>query len=165
MIYLFSQLPCDYSSPFQDFAWAGQSTFAARSEQHCQLPLFHSRRPVCFFFRWVANMRQRSDFISPQQYKDLDELGFVWTRYKIVPWATKIELLEKYKRIHGDLLVSKDYVDPETKVRLGGLVDRLRQSRDTLNIARKQELESIGFVWNAYNNHWDTVGPRCHFLQ
>mmetsp|Transcript_17319 Transcript_17319/g.35881 ORF Transcript_17319/g.35881 Transcript_17319/m.35881 type:complete len:692 (-) Transcript_17319:356-2431(-) len=107
--------------------------------------------------RWVANVRQRMDFLTSTQLADLNALGFVWTRYKVMPWNAKLELLQRYQKLNGDCLVSKDYVCPESGFRLGGWVDRLRQTRSSLNKTRVQDLENLGFVWNAYENHWENM--------
>ena len=69
----------------------------------------------------------------------------------------KLELLKKFKETHGHTLVSKDYVDPETKHRLGGWVDRLRQGRDKLLPHQKASLDELGFCWNAYEATWSTM--------
>jgi hypothetical protein len=107
--------------------------------------------------RWVATLRQRMGFLNEKQLRDLDELGFVWHRYKIMPWDAKLELLKKYKAREGDTLVSRDYMDPESGFRLGGWVDRVRQTKGTLSNANIQDLEQLGFVWNAYEKNWDVM--------
>lgn len=107
--------------------------------------------------RWVANLRQRADFLSESQLDDLDRLDFVWSRFKVLPWDQKVEILRKYKMQHGHTLVPKDHVDRETGFHLGWWVDRMRQGKNTMNEARVQDLEHIGFVWNAFDATWESM--------
>ena len=106
--------------------------------------------------RWVANLRQRADFLSEMQMRDLKALGFKWNYFKIEPWDVKVENLKKYIAKYGDTLVPKDYVD-DSGFRLGAWVDRMRQTKDTMNVVRRQELESLGFVWNKYEAQWNQM--------
>jgi hypothetical protein len=125
-------------------------------EGECNVPQAYIDPETGFSIgRWVANLRQRKDFLSDNQRNDLQELDFVWTRYRVMPWDAKLELLKNYKDREGDTLVSKDFLDPETGFRLGGWVDRLRQTSDTINKSRSEDLEQLGFVWNANENQWD----------
>lgn len=107
--------------------------------------------------RWVANLRQRANYLSEDQLQALRDLDFIWNRFKVQPWDMKVEILKKYNNTHGHVMVPKDYVDPDTKFRLGGWVDRMRQSKATMNQARIQELDDMGFVWNTYEAHWDKM--------
>lgn len=108
--------------------------------------------------RWVANLRQRVDLLDDDQVESLEKLGFVWQhRSKTTPWTKKLDALRKYKAEHGDTLVPKDYVDKETGFRLGLMVDRLRQSRSTLDVTRCKQLKDMGFVWNKHEAQWDDM--------
>ena len=84
-------------------------------------------------------------------------LGFIWRRFKVFPWDQKVETLKKYVIEYGDAMVPKDFIDEATGMRLGGWVDRLRQSRNTLPLHKKQELDELGMVWNAYEANWETM--------
>uniref|UniRef100_A0A7S3DQC6 Helicase-associated domain-containing protein n=1 Tax=Entomoneis paludosa TaxID=265537 RepID=A0A7S3DQC6_9STRA len=107
--------------------------------------------------RWVANLRQRSHFLNETQLQDLECLDFVWSRFKVLPWDMKIDLLQKFKLEHGHALVPKDYVDGETGFHLGWWVDRMRQGKRSMNKARLQDLEDAGFVWNAFDATWENM--------
>lgn len=139
--------------------------------------------------RWVANIRQRAPFLKESQIKDLNEMGFCWNKFKVLPWEDKRQLLLDYKNDHGDLLIPKgrhldfmhveefcrrtisltssvplyfcfapsDYIDAKTKFRLGAWVDRTRQNKSTMNENLVQELDNLGFVWNCYEAHWESM--------
>eukprot|EP00523_Entomoneis_sp_CCMP467_P007536 CAMPEP_0168722498 /NCGR_PEP_ID=MMETSP0724-20121128/2628_1 /TAXON_ID=265536 /ORGANISM="Amphiprora sp., Strain CCMP467" /LENGTH=536 /DNA_ID=CAMNT_0008769171 /DNA_START=441 /DNA_END=2048 /DNA_ORIENTATION=+ len=107
--------------------------------------------------RWVANLRQRADFLTESQLDDLERLDFVWSRFKVLPWEMKISILRKYRNQHGHTLVPKDYVDSETDFHLGWWVDRMRQGKNTMNQNRIKDLEDLGFVWNAFDATWETM--------
>uniref|UniRef100_A0A7S3DW66 Helicase-associated domain-containing protein n=1 Tax=Entomoneis paludosa TaxID=265537 RepID=A0A7S3DW66_9STRA len=107
--------------------------------------------------RWVANLRQRADFLTDSQLADLERLDFVWSRFKVLPWDMKIDILRKYTQKHGHSLVPKDYVDTDSGFHLGWWVDRMRQGKNTMNQARIRDLEALGFVWNAFDATWETM--------
>lgn len=107
--------------------------------------------------RWVANLRQRAHFLNESQLQDLENLDFVWSRFKVMPWNLKVDLLIKYKKQNGHTLVPKDYVDADSGFHLGWWVDRMRQAKNSMNKARRQDLEDAGFVWNAFDASWENM--------
>jgi len=91
-----------------------------------------------------------------ERAKRLDEIGFIWTLVETVSWEDMFASLVEFKKIHGHCNVpqkSREYKSLEQK-RLGKWVNsqRTAYSRGKLNPARKQQLDSIGFVWNLRPN-------------
>ncbi|OQR86646.1 hypothetical protein ACHHYP_10338 [Achlya hypogyna] len=100
----------------------------------------------------------------------LNRLNFVWQPYEYL-WSRNFAALETYKRHYGDLLVVRDFVVPDEDpswpkdtwmIKLGLVVSRLRlQGTDKCPAKRREQLDRIGFVWDWYDDRWNT---RIHAL-
>ncbi|RHY28379.1 hypothetical protein DYB32_006022 [Aphanomyces invadans] len=100
--------------------------------------------------------------LDPMVVNDLDGIGFVWNNHSH-QWAVKIEALARYKALHGDLLVGGDFLVPDHDSRwpvflwgkkLGVVVFDLRSGRDKLSPDQRDELDAMGFVWDAMADQW-----------
>jgi hypothetical protein len=103
---------------------------------------------------WVRNQRAAKRYKRPimaERAKRLDEIGFVWVLVEPMAWEKMFAALVEFKRIHGHCQVpqqSREYK------RLGKWVNtqRTRNKRGKVLPARKQLLDSIGFIWDAIKN-------------
>ena len=95
---------------------------------------------------WVSGQRNNKDRLSDNQWKRLDEIGFVWD-VKEFQWEKAVAELSSYKISHGDCLVPLRY-KTESGFSLGKWVVRQRTMRDKLSSKRRQMLDELGFVWN-----------------
>jgi len=108
---------------------------------------------------WVRNQRAAKRYKRPimeERAKRLDEIGFMWTLVETVSWEDMFASLVEFKKVHGHCNVpqkSREHKSLEQK-RLGKWVNsqRTANTRGKLNPARKQQLDSIGFVWNLRPN-------------
>jgi hypothetical protein len=108
---------------------------------------------------WVRNQRAAKRYKRPimaERAKRLDEIGFMWTLVETVSWKDMFASLVEFKKVHGHCNVpqkSREHKSLEQK-RLGKWVNsqRTANTRGKLNPARKQQLDSIGFVWNLRPN-------------
>ncbi|KAG9406163.1 hypothetical protein AC1031_002495 [Aphanomyces cochlioides] len=97
----------------------------------------------------------------------LDEIGFSWDGYEQrsnQQWQENIEALRIYKSIHGNLNVPRYYKvemgDAEWPEKLwgkklGSAVRNIRQEEETMDPSRREILDSMGFVWDAIQAHWE----------
>ena len=88
--------------------------------------------------------------------KRLDEIGFIWVIIEPMAWEKMFAALVEFKNIHGHCNVpqkSHGHTSLEQK-RLGKWVNSQRTTnfRGKITPARKQQLDSIGFVWNLRPN-------------
>ena len=108
---------------------------------------------------WVRNQRGAKRDKRPimvERTKRLDEIGFVWMLIEPMSWEKMFSALVEFKKVHGHCNVpqkSREHKSLEQK-RLGKWVNSQRTAnfRGRLNPARKQQLDSIGFVWNLRPN-------------
>jgi Helicase associated domain len=120
---------------------------------------------------WVTY--QRSQLASGKLYKELyldrlqklQSIGFepralqddsIKSR-----WDRRFEELVEYQRQHGDCLVPKDYA---ADLALGEWVRSLRAKGDTLSRDHREQLDAIGFVWDAYEAVWNAMFEKlCQY--
>lgn len=103
---------------------------------------------------WVRNQRAAKRYKRPilaERAKRLDEIGFSWSLTESIDWDEMFARLVEFKRVIGHCNV------PQKKgvnKRLGKWVNtqRTHNTRGTMLPERKQELDSIGFVWNLRPN-------------
>jgi Helicase associated domain len=119
--------------------------------------------------RWVQT--QRTGLASGKLFKDryqyrlqkLQSIGFVFRALlddsMDSRWTRLFGQLVEYQRQHGDCLVPSRY--PEDQV-LAKFVNHLRMRGDTLSRDRREQLDSIGFVWDPHEAVWNT---KFHELQ
>lgn len=99
---------------------------------------------------WVRNQRAAKRYKYPimaKRAKRLDELGFEWWLVEPNPWEKMFEKLVEYKKVHGNCDVPQHY---QKDKRLGKWVNTQRTTfkRGKMLPDRREQLESIGFVWN-----------------
>jgi len=128
-------------------------TIYKEREGHCRVPRTHKENGFPLG-QWVSNRRQRTQILSEARRQQLDELGFVWDTPE-TDWEEGFRYLTIYKKREGHCRVPQRH--KENGFRLGSWVDRQRQSKDaeTLSEARRQQLDELGFVWNALDAAWE----------
>lgn len=100
---------------------------------------------------WVRNQRAAKTHNRPimaERAKRLDELGFTWRLVEQEAWQRMLERLIEFKDTHGHCNVPQK---GDGDKRLGKWVNTQRThfKRGTLKSDRVQQLDAIGFVWNA----------------
>jgi Helicase associated domain len=124
-----------------------------KREGHCRVPATHTENG----FRlggWVNKQRWRKGARwSEERRKRLDELGFVWDTLEAA-WEEGFSYLKAYKKREGHCRVPDNH--KEDGFGLGGWVRRQRQSKrqESLPEARRQQLDELGFVWDAFETDW-----------
>ena len=83
-----------------------------------------------------------------EEKRKLDEIGFVWKGHRGLSFEAVFETLKEYKREHGDLLVPQKYVTTEG-IKLGKIVNSLRNGDRKTTPEQKVELDKMGFVWRV----------------
>ena len=85
--------------------------------------------------------------MSEERRNMLDSIGFTWKFREArvsVPWEVRFQELVDYKQVHGDCNIPYDY---NTNKQIGYWVSRQRQNKETMSENRRNQLNSIGFVW------------------
>ena len=106
---------------------------------------------------WVDAQRQnrKKNKLAPERVDKLDSIGFVWDPLEAA-WEETFEELKKYKKIHGDTLVPRNY---SNNSQLGRWVDTQRSYRKKNKLApeRVAKLDSIGFVRDPLEAAWEEM--------
>jgi hypothetical protein len=102
--------------------------------------------------QWVAVQRRSRDVTPAEKLRRLDELGFIWNARRAI-WKEGYTYLVLYKNREGDSLVPLSH--KENGFMLGQWVDRQRQTKSTMPLERRRQLEKIGFVWNPLDASWE----------
>ncbi|KAH9114483.1 hypothetical protein LEN26_013040 [Aphanomyces euteiches] len=111
----------------------------------------------------VRSLRQKTH-MPASRMRELEELGFVWNILE-QSWEIKLQALQTYKAIYGNLLVPYSFKTPPESdgvwpkatcnLKLGHAVHNLRQNVGDMPAARRDLLNSIGFVWDCMELGWD----------
>ncbi|KAG9403532.1 hypothetical protein AC1031_006172 [Aphanomyces cochlioides] len=101
--------------------------------------------------------------LKDERRAELDALGFVWAAldYQL---HRNIRALERYKQLHGNLLVPLRFVVPSNDpdwpedfadIHLGHFVGNIRSGVKNLTPSERETLDAMGFVWNADDYEWN----------
>ncbi len=102
--------------------------------------------------QWVGVQRGNRDNLSSVQVHKMEALDFRWDP-RAEAWDAAFEKLETFRSREGDCSVPQRHV--ESGFKLGQWVTVQRQSRDKLPSERAVRLESIGFLWDPFDNAWE----------
>ena len=105
---------------------------------------------------WVVAQRQAKKIgqLSERQIKLLDGIGFAWQLQ--TEWEDMFEKLLAFKKKNNHCNVPQQYQeDPDLGIWV--LRQRLRHKAGTLDIERRQKLETHGFAWKAGGTPWETL--------
>ncbi|CAE8611125.1 unnamed protein product [Polarella glacialis] len=135
---------------------------------HAAVPRGYVASDGCKLGIWVYNQRQaqnrqRSWKPNPGQKEQLDSLGFVWNAGPPL-WEENFQRLEAYKQEHGHAAVPRKYV-ADDGCKLGRWVDNQREARKgqggrRIDPEQIEQLDSLGFVWNAGPPSWEQSFQR-----
>ena len=102
--------------------------------------------------QWVNNQRTRYNKLTAERKDQLNSIGFVWNALNS-NWTGMYDKLVVYKKQHNSTSVPCSY-NPQ----LAKWVQTQRTNYNTnsskLTKKRKEQLNSIGFVWNARDACW-----------
>jgi superfamily II DNA or RNA helicase len=106
---------------------------------------------------WVRSKRERyrNDTLDKDQISQLEDIGFKWNTLDST-WGLMIEELKEYKCIHGDCNVPYNWKNNISLARW--LRNQRRNYRNhMLKIDQINQLEDIGFVWDALDSRWEEM--------
>ena len=113
---------------------------------------------------WIRHVKEQ-----PERVAELNKLGFVWERLQ-PEWNLVLEALITYRTLNNNLLVPAKFVVPfgdkewsrsTWGISLGKVVYRIRSRGDFIrgptSLKRRQQLESLGFVWDVSERLFDIL--------
>ena len=116
-----------------------------RIHGNCNVPCKYNANPQ--LGSWVNSQGTKEETMSEERREKLNSIGFTWKgRQGLIPvdWEIRFKQLLDYKRIHGNCNVPGVY---KSFPQLGSWVAAQRQSKETMSENRRNQLNSIGFVW------------------
>ena len=157
-----------------DFPWGKEDYAQDRWEKMYQeLHTYHRRHGHCrvtgpnvseTLINWVQ--RQRADFLTDEQRKRLEALGFIWAHELFAgKWENHYQALVDFHRRHGHCQV------PKSQKALYHWICDQKKEKASLSAERKAKLERIrGFLWaNELNQQqmkvWEQVYGRFAAFQ
>jgi len=102
--------------------------------------------------RWVVKQRSLKESLSRDRISSLDEIGFVWNPFSD-GWEKGMQQLQDFKSEKGHCKVPTDYIHNGFK--LGNWVQLQRGNAKKISPRRKERLNQVGFIWNAFADQWD----------
>jgi superfamily II DNA or RNA helicase len=120
-------------------------------EGHCRVPQLHKENGFPLGL-WVNNRRHKEKWLSEVQRQQLDGLGFTWDALDAA-WQDGLRCLQIYKEREGHCRVPQ--LHKENGFGLGNWVVNRRQNKTKLSDAQRQQLDDLGFVWNALDAAWE----------
>jgi Helicase associated domain len=115
---------------------------------HCRVPHLYKSTDGYRLGGWVNKQRQTLGELSADRKARLDALGFDWDPI-LTRWKEGYEHLKEYVTQHGHCRVPLRYKSPDGYPL--GVGDR-RELQNTLSAMEKQQLTSLGFIWNVYES-------------
>ena len=103
--------------------------------------------------QWVYGQRQSQNKLTSERKALLDSLDFDWEPLAS-QWEEGFEHLQAYVNEYGNARVPQQYRSPDG-YRLGQWISNQRELRDNLSPSEKQQLDSLGFIWDAREAQWE----------
>lgn len=123
---------------------------------HCMVPGTPKQKSLASLGRWVGRVRRlnRAGRLLPAQKEALDSLHFEWN-HDAGCWGHMLRLLVSFQRQHGHCMPPPS----GTTRRLAHWVYAQRALRASGDLAeeRIEQLNHIGFQWNAIGARWDQM--------
>jgi Helicase associated domain len=152
------------SDDSDDSRWTrlfGQLVEYRRHHGDCLVPIGYPENQDLGYI--VKRLRAEGDRMSRDRREQLDAIGFVWDALE-AKWYAKFNELLRFQRQHDHCLVTADKHDAEYPG-LDQWVSTQRSNRHTLDTKRIQELDAIGFVWDALEASWYDKFHELHRFQ
>jgi len=102
---------------------------------------------------WIGKQRQNRSRLSEAQVKRLSDIGFVWNQL-VEQWEAAFAALVRYQKEFSSVMVPRPYVTPDG-ITLGSWVTVQRARRERLTSEQIERLNSIGFIWDPYEEMWE----------
>jgi hypothetical protein len=125
-----------------DVGFAALSKFNIR-EGHCDVPTFHIEGDFKLGY-WVAHQRHKSESLSKENLKKLNDLGFTWDISE-KKWEIVFGSLQKFVQREGHCNVPPSHI--EDSVRLGAWIKMQRSAKNKLSVEKLSLLDQLGFKW------------------
>jgi len=114
---------------------------------------------------WICNMRTwysgkvKTNYLTTERVKALNDLGMIWDKIDFL-FEQNYAAAVKYFKKHGNLDMAFDYVCPDTRLKLGSWLIRLRRKYQknpaSIPAEQKERLEAIGMQWeNKFTRQWN----------
>ena len=142
--------------------WFGLLQVYRTQHGDCLVPQGYITQTGLRLGNWVSTQRQFRAELAPEKIDALDEIGFVWNVIEH-DWQRGLEALRAFKRENGHLLVPACAVIDGFKI--GVWVSTVRTHSSNYSAERLQELEKMGFIWNAVEYKWEEAFAQLQLFK
>ena len=142
--------------------WLGCLVACADEHGHCKVPSAFRTTDGAALGPWVKRQRvaRSKGTLSTSSREQLEAIGFVWDAQQH-EWRANYEHLVAYAGEHGHCDVPFRFRTTDGAA-LGVWVynQRQTQTKGTLKTNYREQLEALGFVWNALDGEWRATYER-----
>ena len=126
-------------------------------EEHgdCRVPNRHGENPSLGAWMGAQRTNYKRGTLSADRVNRLEALGFVWDPSQDA-WEDMFAELVRYNDKHGNCKVLRGYSENPSLAAWVG-TQRTNHKRGTLSADRVNRLEALGFVWDPFDEHWESM--------
>ncbi len=145
-----------------DFVWDPEEK--AWQDQCAALAAFHAEHGHCHLpdslaelAEWVRQQRRAgmSPGFSEERRARLDALSFIWDSHD-AEWDAMVRALQRFREARSHCIIPTQFPENPALARWVGVVRRA-YAGGTLSPERVQQLESLGFIWDAKAILWEEM--------
>jgi superfamily II DNA or RNA helicase len=125
---------------------------------HCLVPKRYKDEDGFKLGQWVGVKRKSPDMMSLERVALLNQVGFIWDAIQHA-WEEGYEHLKSFKDQKGHCRVPRVFKSNDG-YKLGTWVGNLRVHRDRLTPESIASLDSLGFIWDPFDENWNKGHER-----
>lgn len=167
---LFEQLEESLFIDWEEYYQAAKQYW--QEHHHLQIPQRYVTSDGKCLGVWLNRQRKIYNGSVPgkltvAQIQRLEDIDIMWGNFNEAEWDKHFSEAKRYFEQHGNLDIPSNYVD-ENGFALGKWINRMRLKHQRLIELKDKEkeqlaqLESIGMIWNSFDNRWNTVLECAH---
>lgn len=136
-----------YEMAYQYFEQHGNLSFPENTQNNAGINLTY----------WLGTQRTsyKNNQLTPLQIRKLELIGIVWDSFE-TKWLDMFQLANGYNSTHQSLMIPAGY-HTKNGVALGSWLSTQREAYRKGNLTPRRVflLESLGIIWNPWNNKYD----------
>jgi hypothetical protein len=129
-------------------------------EGHCNVPVYHIESgKKLWLWLMVQNLHHKKRTMDSARKHLLEALGVNWNLQTIshFTWNFNFLLLLQFKQREGHFRITRFHVEDGQKLGQWICDNRTKKRAGKLESEKERRLNDIGFIWNPYEEKWDTM--------
>ena len=135
--------------------WYGRLTQEIKRKGHCYFNKEYTSIEGFKIGQWMSYIRTNKKLLSERKTSLLNNIeGWSWN-YRDSKWEKHIDLVLKYIEKNKDSRIPADFIDNESKIKVGRWLASVRTRKHQLSIDRIKFLENLpNWSWSPLNDDW-----------